>query len=86
MQKQIVDNILALSYKFPSPIQMQTIPIGILKKDLIGLAPTGSGKTLAYLLPALQFILGHEKVTARNSDEGPYVLILVPSRELADQI
>lgn len=65
---------------------MQTIPIGILRKDLIGLAPTGEGKTLAYLLPAIQFILPLERITPNNSSSGPYVLILVPSRELAEQI
>jgi ATP-dependent RNA helicase DeaD len=60
-------------------IQAKTIPL-LLKenKDFIGLAPTGTGKTLAYALPLL------EKVDASNMR--PQALILVPTRELAQQV
>lgn len=60
-------------------IQAQTIPV-LLKedKDFIGLAPTGTGKTLAYALPLL------EKIDASNMK--PQALILVPTRELAQQV
>ena len=75
-----------MGFTKPKPIQMQAIPIGLLQKDLIGLAPTGEGKTLAYLIPALQFIVPLERINPSNSSEGPYVLIMVPSRELAEQI
>ena len=69
-----------MNFKTPRPIQMQAIPIGFEHKDLIGLAPTGDGKTLAYLIPALQFILPLEQINPLKSTDGPYVLIMVPSR------
>ena len=59
----ILHNLSKLKYKAPKPIQMQTLPIGLLKKDMIGLAPTGEGKTLAYLIPALEFIRLLERIT-----------------------
>ncbi|MEY3417195.1 MAG: hypothetical protein RL060_1307, partial [Bacteroidota bacterium] len=60
-------------------IQAQSIPV-LLKenKDFIGLAPTGTGKTLAYALPLLA------KIDANNMK--PQALILVPTRELAQQV
>lgn len=44
-------------YPRPMPIQMQTIPIGLNFRDLIGLAPTGSGKSAAFLIPLVNFLL-----------------------------
>jgi ATP-dependent RNA helicase DDX23/PRP28 len=65
---------------------MQAIPIGMMHKDLMAIAPTGEGKTLAYLLPIIQFLLPLERMNMNNFDEGPYALVLVPTRELAEQI
>jgi ATP-dependent RNA helicase DDX5/DBP2 len=52
-------------------------------RDLVGIAQTGSGKTLAYVLPALVHITYQEKL---KRGDGPIVLILAPTRELAQQI
>lgn len=70
---------------FPSPtaIQAQGWPIALSGRDLVGIAQTGSGKTLAYMLPGIVHI-ANQKPLQRG--EGPVVLVLAPTRELAQQI
>ncbi|KAJ2558797.1 mRNA splicing protein prp28 [Coemansia sp. RSA 1933] len=75
-----------IGYREPTPIQRQAIPIGLQNRDLIGIAETGSGKTASFLIPMLAFIMAQPKLTERNMAEGPYALILAPTRELAQQI
>ena len=70
----------------PSPIQMQGIPAVLTGRDLIGIAYTGSGKTLVFVLPIVMFALEQEKRLPFVRNEGPYGLIVCPSRELAKQI
>jgi ATP-dependent RNA helicase DDX23/PRP28 len=65
---------------------MQSIPIGMCHKDLMAIAPTGEGKTLGYLFPIIHFLLPLERLSMANFDEGPYALVLAPTRELAEQI
>ncbi|QQP37560.1 ATPdependent RNA helicase abstraktlike [Caligus rogercresseyi] len=76
--------------KFPSAIikalKMQGIPAVLSGRDLIGIAYTGSGKSLVFLLPIIMFCLEQEKRLPFARNEGPYGLIVVPSRELAKQI
>lgn len=74
-------------YIDPTPIQRQAIPMGMLGRDLIGVAETGSGKTAAFLVPLLQYVLDMP-ATARASvaDAGPLALVMAPTRELAQQI
>lgn len=67
----------------PTPIQAQGWPIALSGRDLVGIAQTGSGKTLAYILPAMVHIM-HQPRLLRN--DGPIVLVLAPTRELAQQI
>ena len=69
-------------FKAPSPIQAQSWPIALKGSDIVAVAKTGSGKTLGYLLPG--FIL--VKNLRHNSRDGPTVLVLSPTRELATQI
>tara|TARA_R100000005_G_C4994257_1_gene201271 strand:- start:1098 stop:2645 length:1548 start_codon:yes stop_codon:yes gene_type:complete len=68
-----------IGYTEPTPIQEQTIPIILDKKDIIGAAQTGTGKTGAFVIPILQQIL-------ENPSEHTQALILSPTRELAQQI
>lgn len=70
----------------PSPIQMAGIPTVLSGRDLIGIAYTGSGKTLVYVLPLIMFCLEQEARLPFTGGEGPYGLIVCPSRELAKQI
>lgn len=66
-----------MKFQSPTEIQEKTIPLALEGKDIIGSSATGSGKTLAFSLGII------EKVEKNN---GPQVLILTPTRELADQI
>ena len=71
-------------YTTPTPIQEQSIPIILDRKDLLGCAQTGTGKTAAFAIPILQILEG-----GKISDQGPRAikcLILTPTRELAIQI
>jgi len=84
----IIDPILkALSaegYENPTPIQAQSIPILIQRKDLLGCAQTGTGKTAAFAIPILQHL-----IMDRQQNNGPRKirsLIVTPTRELAIQI
>lgn len=70
----------------PTMIQMQGLPVVLSGRDMIGIASTGSGKTLAFVLPLVMFCLEQEISLRFEKREGPYGLIIVPSRELAKQI
>ncbi|KAL0487733.1 DEAD-box ATP-dependent RNA helicase [Acrasis kona] len=82
----LLDIIYEVGYKEPTPIQRACIPIGLENRDLIGLAETGSGKTFAFLLPLLIYVSKQPKLTGARIQDGPYALVLVPTRELALQI
>ncbi|NRD74578.1 DEAD/DEAH box helicase [Shewanella sp. VB17] len=66
----------------PTEIQEKAIPVGLSGKDLMASSKTGSGKTLAFLLPAMQRIISTRALSKRD----PRVLILLPTRELANQV
>jgi ATP-dependent RNA helicase RhlE len=66
-------------YTEPTPIQKQAIPLGLEGRDVIGSAQTGTGKTAAFLLPILQRLAEGQSRTLR-------ALVLVPTRELAEQV
>ncbi|XP_076436582.1 putative ATP-dependent RNA helicase DDX23 [Babylonia areolata] len=83
----ILEVIDRVGYKEPTPIQMQAIPIGLQNRDIIGVAETGSGKTAAFLIPLLVWIQSLPKIVRlEDADQGPYAIILAPTRELAQQI
>ena len=71
-------------YTTPTPIQAQSIPLILEKRDLLGCAQTGTGKTAAFAIPILQLLYQQ-----KQEERGPRqikVLILTPTRELAIQI
>jgi len=70
----------ALGYEEPTPIQRAAIPPLVEGRDLVGQAATGTGKTAAFALPMLQRIL------REGRRQGPFALVLVPTRELAMQV
>lgn len=81
---ELLEAVQSQQFKDPSPIQCQAWPVLLKGHDLIGIAQTGTGKTLAFLLPALIHIEG-QPIT-RSERSGPSVLIMAPTRELAQQI
>ncbi|SMG28320.1 ATP-dependent RNA helicase RhlE [Marivirga sericea] len=68
--------------KRPFPIQQAVIPPALEGKDVLGIAQTGSGKTLAYVLP----ILTKLNFFPEGRNRSPQVLVMVPTRELAQQV
>ncbi|XP_053992989.1 uncharacterized protein LOC128884032 [Hylaeus volcanicus] len=86
LPQQLLDAIKKCGYEKPTPIQMQAIPISLEQRDLIGIAETGSGKTAAFVLPMLTYVKSLPSLTDETSQDGPYALVLAPSRELAIQI
>ena len=87
-----LNEVLAqIQFLTPTPIQSEAIPIVLQKKDVAGLAQTGTGKTAAFLLPLIDRILSSlsDSPGERAFDgwsKHNYCLILVPTRELAEQI
>lgn len=77
LDQRLLANILHKGYETPTPIQDQTIELGLEGKDVIGIANTGTGKTAAFLVPILNRLM-----TDRNAK----ALIVAPTRELAQQI
>ena len=69
----------AAGYTVPTPIQAQAIPVVLEGRDILGLAQTGTGKTAAFVLPILQRL-------TKGLLNQPRVLIVAPTRELAEQI
>ena len=71
-----------LGYMSPTPIQKVAIPAILQGADILGIAKTGSGKTAAFVLPILQQL----EAMPISPPREPAVLVLVPTRELADQV
>jgi ATP-dependent RNA helicase RhlE len=78
LDARIHAGIQSAGYKSPTPIQLQAIPPILAGHDLVGIAQTGTGKTAAFMLPILQRLITHP-------GHGVRVLILAPTRELAEQ-
>ncbi|WVY93610.1 hypothetical protein V8G54_032698 [Vigna mungo] len=69
----------------PTPIQVQGLPVILSGRDMIGIAFTGSGKTLVFVLPMIMVAMQEEIMMPIVPGEGPFGLIICPSRELARQ-
>jgi len=83
---ELLEAIHKVGYAKPTPIQMQVIPIACEMRDLIAVAETGSGKTAAYMLPILSYIKKLPPLDDTTAQDGPYAIVLAPSRELVIQI
>jgi ATP-dependent RNA helicase DDX27 len=72
--------LASVGFTEPTPIQLKTIPVALLGKDVVGGAETGSGKTAAFIIPILERLLYRPKKVPTTR-----VAILMPTRELAVQ-
>ncbi|OGH84280.1 MAG: hypothetical protein A2488_01580 [Candidatus Magasanikbacteria bacterium RIFOXYC12_FULL_32_21b] len=77
IKKNFLEILKNKGFEKPTPIQHQVIPGALEGKDVVGIAQTGTGKTLAYGIPLIQ------NLATGNGGQG---LILVPTRELAQQV
>lgn len=84
LNKPILKAISEKKYETPTPVQEQTIPLVLSKKDVIASAQTGTGKTAAFALPILQLLF--DKQDASKKGKKIRALIISPTRELALQI
>lgn len=81
--KYVMDEVKAQGFPSPTAIQSQGWPMALSGRDVVGIAETGSGKTLTYCLPAIVHINAQPLL---SPGDGPIVLVLAPTRELAVQI
>ncbi len=81
LEEELLDGLQAMNFQQATPIQENTIPLILAKKDLIACAQTGTGKTAAYLLPILNVLCQRQ-----HREDKINALIMVPTRELALQI
>lgn len=79
----VMTEVKAQGFAKPTAIQSQGWPMALSGRDVVGVAETGSGKTLSYCLPAIVHINAQPLL---SPGDGPIVLILAPTRELAVQI
>ncbi|MEZ7847260.1 MAG: DEAD/DEAH box helicase [Polaromonas sp.] len=78
--------VAEMGYESMTPIQEQAIPVVLQGKDVMGAAQTGTGKTAAFSLPLLQRMMVHENASTSPARHPVRALVLLPTRELADQV
>ena len=78
--------VAEMGYESMTPIQAQAIPVVLTGKDVMGAAQTGTGKTAAFSLPLLQRMMAHNNSSTSPARHPVRALVLLPTRELADQV
>lgn len=81
LEEELLDALYDMNFEEMTPVQEATIPVILEGRDVIGCAQTGTGKTAAYTLPLLNRLL-----ISGNPDNTVQSVIIVPTRELAQQI
>ncbi|MBA0570486.1 hypothetical protein Golob_004138 [Gossypium lobatum] len=85
LSSELLKGVERGGYKKPSPLQLAAILLGLQQRDVIGIAETGLGKTAAFVWPMLSYI-SRLPPSEENEAEGPYTVVMAPTRELAQQI
>ena len=86
LDPRLVEAVRAMGYTRPTPIQSKAIPIVLKGGDVMGAAQTGTGKTAGFALPILHRLLPRASASMSPARHPVRALILVPTRELADQV
>ena len=89
LHDSLISNLEKMKFSLMTPIQRAVIPHIIENRDVMGCSQTGSGKTIAFLAPIITKMLKDgppENESIQYGQSAPIVLILVPTRELAEQI
>ncbi|XP_029945944.1 putative ATP-dependent RNA helicase DDX28 [Salarias fasciatus] len=87
ISKELVETLDSIGITHPTTVQLQTIPKVMRGHNILCAAETGSGKTLCYLLPIVQRLLtAKQSQITEETSKNVSALILVPSRELAEQV
>ena len=85
---KVMAAVADLGYDAPTPVQAGAIPAVLAGRDVLAAAQTGTGKTAAFLLPSLNNLphANRRRVRGKGNGEGPFMLVVTPTRELAQQI
>lgn len=83
---ELVSALTAQGYENPTPIQAAAIPKALAGHDLLAAAQTGTGKTAAFMLPSLERLKRYATASTSPAMHPVRMLVLTPTRELADQI
>lgn len=86
LNKRLLQALAQQSWHTPTPVQAKAIPVALGGKDLLARSKTGSGKSAAFLLPVLEALLKRKEREGKAAEACTSVLVLVPTRELAEQI
>jgi len=84
LHPSILKAVQRCGYTAPTSVQSEAIPKVLAGLDVIASANTGTGKTASFVLPALQRI--SQRHFDKKNQGKPSVLILTPTRELANQV
>ncbi|CRZ19773.1 ATP-dependent RNA helicase rhlE [Kingella kingae] len=84
--QEIVSALSEQGYETPTPIQLTAIPKALAGHDLLAAAQTGTGKTAAFMLPSLERLKRYANASTSPAMHPVRMLVLTPTRELADQI
>jgi superfamily II DNA/RNA helicase len=86
LDPHLAQAVAEMGYESMTPIQAQAIPVVLSGQDVMGAAQTGTGKTAAFSLPLLQRMIKHENSSTSPARHPVRALVLLPTRELADQV
>ena len=84
----VLDAVADMGYEAPTPVQAAAIPQALAGRDVLAAAQTGTGKTAAFLLPTMDRLprVPRSRARGRAAAQGPLMLVVTPTRELAQQI